>query len=120
MHQPGQKRVESAGVGYVRTFLEGALGDEGQVGEPALQAIKDVGGIHNSGAPHLTLLPVICTPPGGSHDSRHGPDHGCHWKETSALECRQAAQLCQVRVGGDAVMRMPQCTIQRHVGVQVQ
>ncbi|KAA6421555.1 MAG: hypothetical protein FRX49_08499 [Trebouxia sp. A1-2] len=43
------------------TFEEVALRDEGEVGEPALQAIKDVGGIHNGGPSHLTLLPATPT-----------------------------------------------------------
>jgi len=40
------------------TFEEAALGDEGEVGEPGVQAVKDVGGVHNGGPPHLTLLPA--------------------------------------------------------------
>ena len=43
------------------TLEEVALGDEGKVGQPALQAVKDVGGVHNGGPPHLTLLPAMHT-----------------------------------------------------------
>ncbi len=43
------------------TFEEAALGDEGEVGEPGVQAVKDVGGVHNGGPPHLTLLPATPT-----------------------------------------------------------
>ena len=43
------------------TFEEFALGDEGKVGEPALQAVKDMGGVHDGGPPHLTLLPATPT-----------------------------------------------------------
>ena len=44
------------------TFEEAALGDEGKVGEPGVQAVKDVGGVHNGGPPHLTLLPATTHP----------------------------------------------------------
>lgn len=43
------------------TFEEVALGNEGEVGEPGVEAVKDVGGVHNGGPPHLALLPATPT-----------------------------------------------------------
>ena len=55
-----QKKVSRGQIQSARlTFEQVALGDKGEVGEPALQTVKDVGGIHDHSAPHLTLLPAI-------------------------------------------------------------